>query len=158
MAQTMNGSWGFNLIDDNFKSTKELIQTLVGAAGRNANYLMNTGPMSNGRLQPENLQTYEEMGEWMQLYGESIYSTRGGPIAPRPWGVTTQKEDMVYVHIMNWKDKLLPIPLQGVIESASLLRSGKPVEFERTERGYLLHIPAEELTAWDAVVELVLVK
>lgn len=158
MAQTMNGSWGFNLIDGNFKSTKELIQTLVGAAGRNANYLMNTGPMSNGRLQPENLQTYEEMGEWMQLYGESIYSTRGGPIAPRPWGVTTQKEDMVYVHIMNWKDKLLPIPLQGVIESASLLRSGKPVEFERTERGYLLHIPAEELTAWDAVVELVLVK
>ena len=93
MAQTMNGSWGFNLIDDNFKSTDELIRQLVSAAGRNANFLMNTGPMPDGRLQPENVQTYAEIGEWMAEYGESVYGTRGGPVSPRPWGVTTQKDD-----------------------------------------------------------------
>ena len=104
MAQTMNGSWGFNLIDDNFKSTDELIRTLVSAAGRNSNFLMNTGPMPNGKLQPENVQTYKEIGEWMSNFGESIYGTRGGPVSPRPWGVTTQKDGTVYVHILDWNE------------------------------------------------------
>ena len=154
MAQTMNGSWGFNLIDSSFKSTRQLIQTLVGAAGRNANFLMNTGPMPNGQLQPENIQTYREMGEWMKVYGKSIYDTRGGPVSPRPWGVTTQKEDTVYVHIMNWKDTLLHIPLERAIDSAKLLRDGESVDIERLDDGYLLRIPVEELDAWDTVVEL----
>jgi hypothetical protein len=34
MAETMNGSWGFNLIDDQFKSTRTLVRSLVAAAGR----------------------------------------------------------------------------------------------------------------------------
>ena len=154
MAQTMNGSWGFNLIDGSFKSTKQLIQTLVGAAGRNANFLMNTGPMPNGQLQAENIQTYREMGEWMKVYGKSVYFTRGGPIAPRPWGVTTQNGDTVYVHILNWKDRSVPIPLERRIESAKLLRNGDAVDFERTGEGYFLHIALDELAAWDTVVEL----
>ena len=91
MAHTMNGTWGFSLTDTKFKSTRKLITTLVSAAGRNSNYLMNTGPMPDGRLQPENIQTYKEMGAWMKIYGESIYGTRGGPISPRPWGGNNTK-------------------------------------------------------------------
>jgi len=48
------------------------------------------------------------VGEWMSRYGDSIYGTRGGPIAPANWGVTTQKADKIYVHVLNWKSKLLP--------------------------------------------------
>ncbi|MEJ2418262.1 MAG: alpha-L-fucosidase [Exilibacterium sp.] len=155
MAQTMNGSWGFNLVDNNFKSTRELIQTLVGAAGRNANYLMNTGPMPDGRLQPENIQTYKEMGAWMKVYGESIYGTRGGPIAPRPWGVTTQKGGKVYVHIMNWKDNTLLIPIKKrAAVNATLLRNGKQLSFKNSKNGIVLTLPEKELKEWDVVVEL----
>ncbi|MEI6895344.1 MAG: alpha-L-fucosidase [Colwellia sp.] len=155
MAQTMNGSWGFNLIDDGFKSTKELIQTLVGAAGRDANFLMNTGPMPDGRIQPENIQTYKEMGEWLKAYGESIYGTRGGPISPRSWGVTTQKGDKVYVHVMDWKDQKLWLPTKGfMITKASLLKTGEPVNFKNTKEGTYLTIPKKELTEWDVVIEL----
>ena len=68
-AETMNGSWGFNLTDTNFKTTRTLIQSLVGAAGRNANYLLNTGPMPNGRIQPENLATLSEIGAWLKALG-----------------------------------------------------------------------------------------
>ena len=43
-CETMNGSWGFNIADRNYKSTKQIIDLLVNAAGRNANLLLNVGP------------------------------------------------------------------------------------------------------------------
>ena len=157
MAQTMNGSWGFNLTDDNFKSTKELIQTLVGAAGRNSNYLMNTGPMPDGRIQPENIKTYKEMGEWLKIYGESIYGTRGGPIDPRPWGVTTQKENTVYVHILNWQEEKLILPIKSKkIAGVFLLKNGQKVEFEQNENDVMITIPKEALNEWDTVIKIIL--
>ena len=153
MAQTMNGAWGFNLIDDGFKSTKELIQTLVRAAGSNSNYLMNTGPMPNGLLQPENIQTYKEMGEWMNIYGDSIYGTRGGPISPRSWGVTTIKKNKLYVHVLDWKDELLFVPTGELqVQNARLLRDGRKIKFEQTIKGTTISIPKGELSEWDTVI------
>jgi alpha-L-fucosidase len=141
MAQTMNGSWGFNLIDDNFKSTDELIRQIVSAAGRNANFLMNTGPMPDGRLQPENVKTYAEIGEWMAEYGESVYGTRGGPVSPRPWGVTTQKDGVIYVHVLDWDDATLPLPISDRITGASHLTGGGEIRFESAGDGYLINVP-----------------
>jgi alpha-L-fucosidase len=141
-CQTMNGSWGFNIKDEKFKSTKTLIEFMVKAAGNNANLLLNTGPMPNGEIQSENVQTLKEMGEWMKKYGESIYETRGGPISPRPWGVTTHKDNKVYVHILNWKDKTLAIPEFGKkIKSASMLVDNTPVNFKQNKTEFMLYLP-----------------
>jgi alpha-L-fucosidase len=41
------------------------------------------------------------MGEWLAQYGESIYGTHGGPIAPQPWGVSTQTPETIYLHILD---------------------------------------------------------
>ena len=49
----------------------------------------------------------------MKVYGETIYGTRGGCIAPHPWGVTTQRENKLYVHILELQDKALFLPLEG---------------------------------------------
>ena len=50
------------------------------------------------------------MGKWNAVYGESISGRRPGPIAPRAWGVTTTKGDRVYLHLLNWADRLLTVP------------------------------------------------
>ena len=154
MAQTMNGTWGFSLTDRKFKSTAELTRTLVGAAGRNANFLLNTGPMPDGRIQPENVVTYQEIGDWLRVYGESVYGTRGGPVPPRPWGVTTQKDGRVYVHVLDWQDSVLFVPLAEKIRSARLLSTGSEVAFESTSGGIMLHIPPSALQEWDTVIAL----
>ncbi len=104
-SQTMNDSWGFQLHDGNFKSPSTLIRELVNAAGRNANFLLNVGPMPDGTIQPESVSRLTEIGQWLDRRGEAVYGTRGGPIAPRPWGVTTQKGDRVYLHILDWADR-----------------------------------------------------
>lgn len=154
MAQTMNGSWGFSLTDDNYKSAKELVQTLVSAAGRNSNYLLNTGPMPNGKLQPENLQTFAEMGKWLRKYGTSIYKTRGGPIKPQSWGVTTQNKDSIFVHILNWQGKTLEIELDTPIKSAQLLATNEGVKFNQKDGVLTLENLVETSDDWVRVIEL----
>src|SRR5256885_14581825 len=44
-CDTINGAWGYNAADKRFKGAKDLIHYLVRAAGNNANFLLNVGPM-----------------------------------------------------------------------------------------------------------------
>jgi len=155
MSETMNGSWGFNIGDSNYKSTRELIRYLVRAAGNNANFLLNVGPMPNGEIQPEFVERLHEMGAWMGKYGESIYGTRGGPIAPGVWGVTTQKGDRVYVHILDWSGPSLSLPSLGKkVTSAKMLEGGAAVEFREDGYGLELKLPASQGEEIDRVVVL----
>lgn len=141
-CQTINRSWGFNLKDTKYKSAKELIQFLVKAAGNNANLLLNTGPMPNGKIIPENVKTLHEMGKWLEIYGESIYGTRGGPVSQRLWGVTTQKENKIFVHILDWQEKILVLPtLQQKIKKAYLFKDNGPVTFKQDDSGAFLTLP-----------------
>jgi len=157
-AETMNNSWGFNLTDNHYKSTGELIRYLARAAGNNANFLLNVGPMPNGEIQPEFVKRLKEMGQWLQEYGESIYGTRGGPVAPGPWGVTTQKENKIYVHVLDWDFPELALPVPAArVKSASLLRDSRKISFSATPSGMLLELPAPQAGEIDRVVELELV-
>ena len=154
MAETMNGSWGFSLTDANYKTTEQLIRTMVGAAGRNANFLLNSGPMPNGRIQPENMKTLAEIGNWLKVYGASIYGTRAGPIAPQQWGVTTRAADgTVYVHLLDWKPGRLFIPLRG-FSRATLLAGGGSVPLRRRAGGIELQLSERNTGEWDRVIAL----
>ena len=143
-CETMNGAWGFNITDRRYKSTKELVRYLVRAAGSGANFLLNVGPMPNGKIQPEFVSRLQEMGAWTSKYGESVYGTRGGPITPRPWGVTTQKGSRVYVHVLDSQDaSLLLPPLPSAIRSAALLDGGRAVTFTNSDYGPVLALPKD---------------
>jgi alpha-L-fucosidase len=153
MSETMNGSWGFNIGDSKYKSTSELIRTLVKAAGNNANLLLNVGPMPNGEIQSEFVERLRELGAWMSKYGDSIYGTRGGPVAPSAWGVTTQKGARVFVHVLDWTGPSLSVPALGKkVTSAKMLDGGAPVEFREDAYGLQLKVPAVD--AVDRVVVL----
>ena len=154
-CETINNSWGFNLKDDRHKSVKELVHYLVKAAGYDANFLLNVGPMPDGRIQPEHSERLLQVGQWLNQYGETIYGTRGGPIAPHSWGVTTAKGNKVYVHILNWMDESLLIPSWGKkVRSAKFFNDQTPVKFIQNEFGITLKIPREKMNELDTVLEL----
>jgi alpha-L-fucosidase len=154
-AETMNESWGFRLTDERYKSTADLIRYLVRAAGTNANFLLNVGPMPNGEIQPEFVQRLQELGSWTKIYGESIYGTRGGPVAPGPWGVTTQRGQMVYVHVLDWNGSVLALPaMPRAVRTARLLRDGTKVEFSAIKDGLLLRLPEPRPEEVDLVIEV----
>ena len=92
--------------------------------------------------------------EWMKQYGETIYGTRGGVVAPHDWGVTTQKGNRLYVHILNLQDKALFLPLADKkVKKAVLFKNGTPVRFSKNKAGVLLEF-AEIPKDIDYVVEL----
>ena len=154
-CNTLNDSWGFNIGDDHYKSPEEAEEMLVRAAGDNANLLLNIGPMPNGEIQEEFVTRLHAVGQWLGRYGDSIYGTRGGPIAPADWGVTTQKGDKIYVHVLHWKAKMLALPaISSTIQSARLLADGSNIGFTQTKDGVVLTLPEATSGETDRVVVL----
>lgn len=144
-CETMNGSWGYNIKDTKFKSTKHLIHFLVKAAGNNANLLLNTGPQPDGKIQAENIKTLKEMGAWLKTYGETIYGTRGGSIGPYEWGVTTQKGNKVFVHILDAKDDVILLPgLIKKVRKAYDFSDNSKVIITKTKKGIIISVPEGE--------------
>jgi alpha-L-fucosidase len=155
MCDTINGAWGFNLQDRRHKSPRDLIHLLVKGAGYNANFLLNVGPMPNGKIQQEHQNRLREVGQWLQAHGESIYGTRGGPVTPRTWGVTTQKGKTVYVHVLNWQDgNLLIPPVGGTIARARFLKTGLKADAKAVPEGVILSIPTDAVDPFDTVIAL----
>jgi len=140
-CDTINKAWGYNAKDKSLKSTKDLIQYVVRAAGYGANFLLNVGPKPDGTIQDEFVDRLRAVGKWMTAHGESIYSTRGGPVGPRNWGVTTQTSSKVYVHVLDWPDELLAIPSLGKVKNARLL-NGQKVEMTSSGSSVLFRLPA----------------
>jgi alpha-L-fucosidase len=151
---TMNRSWGVNITDTAFKSTRELVGYLVRAAGNDANLLLNVGPRPDGTIQPEAVERLRELGAWLATYGTSVYGTRGGPVPPRDWGVTTRRGDTVFVHVLNWPDRTLAMPpLEGQVRSARML-AGATVPFTQNATGVTLTLAPSSAGEPDRVVVL----
>jgi alpha-L-fucosidase len=154
-CETINNSWGFNLKDSQHKSKKDLIQYLVKAAGYGANFLLNVGPMPNGKLQDEHVTRLKEIGAWLKQNGATIYDTKGGPLTARDWGVTTQKGNVVYVHILKWMDESIVLPTWGKsVKSATMFSDKSPIKFQQNDFGITLKIPKEKFNEIDTIVEL----
>ena len=157
-CETINNTWGFNLQDQAHKSTTDLIRYLVKSAGYGANFLLNVGPMPDGRIQPEHASRLREMGSWLKTNGETIYGTRGGPLTPRSWGVCTQKGNKVYVHVLDWQDEVITMPMPGKgVKSAKLFADKTPVKFAKSDMGLSIRIPADKRQSVDTIVELELI-
>ena len=155
-CDTIGVAWGYNPNEKKLKSTKQLLHTLIRAAGSNANFLLNVGPKPDGTIQDEFSARLKEIGTWLGTYGESIYGTRGGPVGPRPWGVTTAKANKVYVHLLDWPDRWLAIPSLGKPVKSARVMGGAAVRAQVVENGLLLHLPEGGRNEIDTVVEVTL--
>ena len=156
-CETMNDSWGFNITDKKYKSTKDLIHYMVNAAGLNANFLLNVGPMPDGTIQPEFVDTLKEIGDWMKINGQSIYGTRGGVVKKQDWGAVTAKDKTWYAHIIKTpKDSAsIFIPeVKNKIKSCHLLNSKKALKFKQQSGGVFVYLNGVQLDAIDTIIEL----
>jgi alpha-L-fucosidase len=138
---TMNDSWGFNLTDHHYKSVADLIHYLVRAAGAGANLLLNIGPRPDGTIPPEAEERLRAIGAWLDVNGGAIYGTRAGPIPPRSWGVTTARHDTVFVHVLDWSDPVLALPLTGRRWKASVWPTRTAVTVQQGSAGLTLTLP-----------------
>ncbi|MGZ8523571.1 MAG: alpha-L-fucosidase [Chitinophagaceae bacterium] len=153
-CETINGSWGYNITDRKYKTVVQIIQLLVGAAGRNSNLLLNIGPMPSGAIQPEFTDSLAVAGKWLQQYGESIYGTRGGPLGPQSWGITTQKEKRIYLHLFKTPDAntiLLPA-IKEKVKQVTVLGTDNKVKFKQLNDGIIISTEGVFIDGPDTVI------
>lgn len=143
-CMTINNTWAYNKNDHNFKSTQHLIRTLIEVASRGGNFLLNVGPTPEGTIQPEFQQRLKGIGDWMRVNGESIYGTTYGPLQDLPFGRTTAKGKMVYLHIFDWPQggKLSLEGLPRVLR-VTMLAGGKPLTFNQSAQQVSLELPQQ---------------
>lgn len=141
--------------NDNMKSFKECIRTLIRVAGGDGNLLFNVGPMPDGRIEPRQVERLKEMGQWLNKYGDGIYATRGGPFKPGKWGASTCKENRIYLYIMNWQinDKLILPSIEKKIKSFRTL-SGTKADVKVLNRGIEITLPKSDRDEISTVIEL----
>ena len=152
---TMNDSWGFRITDRHYKTFTNIIQTLVGAAGRNSNLLLNVGPMANGEIQSEFKDTLALVGKWIKKYGASIYGTRGGPLGPQVWGVTTQDSKHIYVHIMHQRNQSgLFIPGNFKVQKVEVMGTNVNLPFSVRQNGILIDTHSLTIAGPDTIVTI----
>jgi hypothetical protein len=93
-----------------------VVKLVARTAGFDANLLLNVGPQPDGMIQMEFQESLHQLGEWMRQFGHTIYATRGGPVPPQSWGVTTHRGHSLWVHVLEWPETLdtFHISLPGV--------------------------------------------
>lgn len=154
-CQTINGSWGFNITDNRFKSTKELLHLLIRTAGTGANLLLNVGPMPNGKIQPECIARMQEMGIWLTQYGHTIYGTNQGFVPPQTWGAVTNTGKTYYIHVLEKDVPTITLNIPD-IKSAKWLNIDTPLIWKKDKKtGDVLLTIEGNLDEIDSIIEIV---
>ena len=159
-CETMNDAWGYNMTDRKFKSFATLIHYMVNAAGRNANFLLNVGPMPNGKIQNEFTDTLAAVGKWMNQYGNTIYGTRGNVFPAQDWGVVTAKNKEYFVHILNknnLQQSYLFIPtVKEKVHAVVLMKNKSELKFKQQTEGLFIYLENVQLDDVDTIIHITL--
>ena len=163
-CMTINGSWGYNLADNKYKTTETLIRNLCDIASKGGNFLLNVGPDGSGVIPQPQLERLAEVGAWMRINSEAIYGSgpdpfgglhgtlsktdkdkKGDPalIPVWDWRATT-KPGKIYVMIFKWPSsgKFELSGLQSMVTKAYLLAGRQDLKFDQTDVGVTLDLPS----------------
>ena len=130
-CMTINDSWGYNAIDKNFKSPRQLIHTLCEVAGKGGNLLLNISPMGNGEIQPELLERLAVIETWMAGNSESIIGTQPGLEPWQFYGPSTRKGNRTYLHLLMKPYESISvrgIPIKR-IKAVQILADGRKLDY-----------------------------
>lgn len=121
----LNNNWSYHAADLHWKTSEDIIRYLVNCVSKNGNLMINIGPDPLGQLPPEACAILEEVGQWMDRFGESIYGC-GAAALPRPdWGRWTAKGKNLYAQIHEPVMGHIPLPgMKGKIDHARFVDTG----------------------------------
>lgn len=97
MCCTLNDHWGVGLCDFNYKSPRELIETLCDCRRVGANLLLNIGPTAQGGVLPMQRELMATLGAWMDIFGEAVYNGRPYPSHCAGRSFVLKGKDCLYI-------------------------------------------------------------
>ena len=133
-CQTLNGSWGYDRDNLNWKSPQQLIALLVDTVSKDGNLLLNVGPNARGEFEPRALAVLRGIGDWMRLHSRSIHGAGASSLVAPTGCRYTRRGDRLYVHLLEWPYKHLHLPgLAGRVRYAQFLHDASEVRPVNTD-------------------------
>ena len=145
-CQTFSGSWGYHRDEDSWRSTEELIRTLIDTVSKGGNLLLNVGPTGRGEFDARALERLGGIGQWMRRHSRSIYHCTQAPAGiptPQDCRLTfNPATGRLYVHLFAWAYKHLYLDgLADKIAYAQLLHDASEVPMKGPEPGTAQALP-----------------
>lgn len=129
-CQTLNGSWGYDRDNLDWKSVDLLVKMLIDTVSKGGNLLLNVGPNARGEIDERALETLRGIGKWMRLHSRSIYGATNSEFTAPPDCRYTQRGDRLYLHIFSWPFKHIQLPgLAGRVKYAQFLNDASEIQF-----------------------------
>ena len=139
-CQTLSGSWGYFRDEFSWRSTRQLLSTLIDCVSKDGNLLLNIGPTGRGEFDYRALDRLEGMGKWMHYNSRSIYGCTEAPAefaTPEHCRLTYNPDKKrLYIHLFDWPYKHLHLDGKAYVERAEyaqLLHDGSEVLFKGLE-------------------------
>ncbi len=133
-CQTFSGSWGYHRDEASWRSTDELIRTLIDCVSKGGNLLLNVGPTARGEFDERALDRLSGIGAWMKRHSRSIYGCTQAPdefVCPRNCALTYNPEKKrLYLHVLAWPYKHLHLDGRAYVdrvEYAQLLNDASEI-------------------------------
>jgi len=147
-------SWGANRRSSakDYLTTQEVLYKLVQTISRNGNFLVNVGPSADGTINPIMVDRLLEMGNWLTVNGEAVYSTRSWPECSEQGdevfytrSVNRTGGDVLYAFLTKWK-AAVTLACPKTTASTRVRMVGLKTEiqptFEQKHGGMTIHLPA----------------
>ncbi|OHX64067.1 hypothetical protein NH26_20890 [Flammeovirga pacifica] len=83
------------------KSGETVLGMLIQVACNGGNLLLNLGPNGKGEFVDKEVEEVDKVGVYMKKYGYTLYNTTRGVYIGGDWGGSTQKENILYLHILE---------------------------------------------------------
>ncbi|MEU0094278.1 alpha-L-fucosidase [Kribbella sp. NPDC006257] len=127
-CQTLNGSWGYDRDNLDWKSPDLLVRMLVDSVSKDGNLLLNVGPTGRGEFDPRALDTLSQLGRWTRQHSRSIHGAGPSELTPPPDCRFTQRGDRLYLHVFAWPLHHLHLPgMAGKVRYAQFLHDASEV-------------------------------
>lgn len=133
-CQTFSGSWGYYRDEHTWKSTKQLLVTLIDAVSKGGNVILNVGPTARGTIDERAQRGLASMGDWMKYNSRSIYGCTSAPegfSVPENCVLTyNSKTNRLYIHLLDYPVKTLVLSgYAGKVKYAQFLHDGSEIQF-----------------------------
>ncbi|MFG6685784.1 alpha-L-fucosidase [Mariniflexile sp. HNIBRBA6329] len=177
------GSWSYtNTLG--LKKTNEIIHVLADVVSKNGALMLNVSPMANGIIPQNQQDILLEIGNWLKVNGEAIYSSRPwivfgeGPTKQEKSGMFldkitytpqdvryTKKGNVIYAIVLGWPGNNVEVKLNAFtkdilnkevpkVKNIAILGYNGNIEFSQDTTGLVFKTPNEEINSNAFVVKI----
>lgn len=147
LCYTMNDSWGYQGDDKNYKSSNQLIRTLVECISMGGNLLLDIGPKEDGTIPQEQVDILKDIGRWTKKHSEAIYGTEKGISQKYFSGKSALSKDKKSLFLYFNDDQNGKLWLRNIaseIEKIKLVGEGISLKYNKLENDIWIDYPKEK--------------